>query len=140
MNAFVLIDAGPLIAYYSLSDVFHKLTKAYFEKVTEQFITTAACVTEAMFGLQTNVNVQNELLLDLARGLFICENLIAQDYSRIAELNIKYKDLPADFADLSLIAIAERLGIDAIASFDSDFNIYKRLGKQHFKRVFPIKI
>jgi hypothetical protein len=55
---------------------------------------------------------------------------------RIAELNAQYADLPGDFADLSLIAISERLKIAAIATLDSDFDVYRRYRKQPFERVF----
>lgn len=39
-------------------------------------------------------------------------------------------------ADLSLIAISERLNIAAIATLDKDFNIYRRYRSQPFERVF----
>jgi len=37
----------------------------------------------------------------------------------------KYADLPADFADASLVAIADRLGIRQVASFDRDFLVHR---------------
>ena len=77
-----------------------------------------------MWLLSSNWRTQNELLLDLARELYECVPLLTQDFTRIAELNARYADLPGDFADLSLIAISERLDISAIATFDSDFDIY----------------
>jgi hypothetical protein len=58
------------------------------------------------------------------------------DSRRIAELNTQYADLPGDFADLSLITISERLDIAAIATLDSDFDIYRRCRKQLFERIF----
>nr|WP_051036061.1 hypothetical protein [Stanieria cyanosphaera] len=65
-----------------------------------------------------------------------CVSLLTQDFTRIAELNAQYADLPGDFADLSLIAISERLNISAIATLDSDFDIYRRYRKQPFERIF----
>ncbi len=135
--SFVLIDAGPIIAYYNKFDKWHKPITQYFEIEQRQFITTCPCLTEALYHLRSDFRVQNELLLDLARGLYQAESLTPSDFSRIAELNIKYADVPGDFADLSLITISERLGIETIASLDSDFEIYRRYGKKHFKRVFP---
>ena len=40
-----------------------------------------------------------------------------------------------DDRDLSLIVISERLNISAIATLDSDFDIYRRYRKQSFERV-----
>jgi uncharacterized protein len=51
--------------------------------------------------------------------------------------NAQYADLPRDFADLSLIAISERLNIAAIATLDNDFDIYRRYRNRVFERVFP---
>lgn len=57
---------------------------------------------------------------------------------RISELNQKYAGKSAYFADLSLIAISERLDISAIAILDDDFNVYRRYRKKTFVRVnFP---
>ncbi len=137
MMSFVLVDAGPIIAYYDQSDPWHQRVTQYLEKEQRQLITTCPCLTEALYHLRIDFRVQNELLLDLAKGLYHSEPLVAEDFSRIAELNAKYSDLPGDFADLSLIAISERLSIDTIASLDSDFAIYRRYGKKQFKRVFP---
>jgi predicted nucleic acid-binding protein len=80
--------------------------------------------------------VQNEFLSALSIRAFLCEHLLPSDYQRIQELNTIYQDLPADFTDLSLIAISERLNISAIATLDKDFNIYRRYRKQPFNRVF----
>lgn len=52
------------------------------------------------------------------------------------ELNAQYADLPGDFADLCLVAISERLDISAIATLDSDFDVYRRYRKQPRERVF----
>ncbi|MBD0266498.1 MAG: hypothetical protein ICV78_28405 [Tolypothrix sp. Co-bin9] len=59
-----------------------------------------------------------------------------EDFARIAELNAQYASLPGDFADLSLVAVSERLNISAIATLDKDFDIYRRYRRQPFERVF----
>lgn len=87
--------------------------------------------------LRADYCVQNELLLGASRGLYSIDSLLPEDYSRIAELNTKYRDRPGDFADLSLIAMSERLDIKNIVSLDSDFDVYKRYGKSRFTRLFP---
>ncbi|MEG4347840.1 hypothetical protein QUB70_31875 [Microcoleus sp. A003_D6] len=62
--------------------------------------------------------------------------MLPTDFSRIGELNERYAHLPGDFADLSLIAISERLNIPAIATLDNDFDVYRRYRNQPFERVF----
>lgn len=41
-----------------------------------------------------------------------------EDMSRIAELVDRYDDLPLGTTDASVIALAERLGVDEIATLD----------------------
>ena len=129
-----LIDSGILIAYYSATDHYHSQVCCFLEDCTSQLITTHSCVTEVMWLLSSDLRTQNEFLLDLAKELYECVPLLPQDFTRIAELNTQYADLPGDFADLSLIAISERLDIAAIATLDSDFDIYRRYRKQPFER------
>ena len=132
----ILIDSGVLIAYYSATDKYHAQVCRFFEGCTSRLLTTHSCVTEVMWLLSSNWRTQNEFLLDLAKELYECVPLYPQDFTRIAELNAKYADLPGDFADLSLIVISERLDIAAIATLDSDFDIYRCYRKQPFEQIF----
>jgi uncharacterized protein len=131
-----LIDSGVLISYYSAGDRYHLQVCHFLESCTSQLMTTHSCVTEVMWLLSSDLRTQNEFLLDLAKELYECVPLLPRDFTRIAELNAQYADLPGDFADLSLIAISERLDIAAIATLDSDFDIYRRYRKQTFERIF----
>jgi predicted nucleic acid-binding protein len=45
------------------------------------------------------------------------------DWERILALLKKYADLPADFADASLIGLCERINTRTVASVDSDFTV-----------------
>jgi uncharacterized protein len=132
----ILIDTGILVAFYDRQDKYHQQVLSFFNTCHSQLITTVACVTEVMWLLAPNTKVQNEFLSALLMGAFQCEHLVQLDYQKIQELNTTYQDLPADFTDLSLIAISERLDIPAIATLDKDFNIYRRYRKQPFDRVF----
>jgi predicted nucleic acid-binding protein len=89
-----------------------------------------------MYLLNKDYRTQNEFLNDLAQKLYQCIPLLPEDFTRIRQLNEQYADLPGDFADLSLIAISERLNISAIITLDSDFDIYRRYRKQPFQRIY----
>lgn len=132
----ILADSGFLFAYYSARDQHHQRVCDFFENCTSRLVTTSICIAEVMWLLNSDWRTQNEFLLDVAKQLYECEQLLPQDFSRIAELNAQYRDLPGDFADLSLIAISERLDIAAIATLDSDFDVYRRYRQQPFQRVF----
>ncbi len=134
-----LIDSGPIIAYFDQSDEWHKNATSFIDAFVGQLITTAAVIAEVMWLLRSDYRVQNEFLRRIALGVFRNEPLTEIDFMRIAELNARYSDLRADFADLSLIAVAERLDIASIVSVDSEFDIYRRqLGHNQvpFQRIF----
>ncbi|MFM7190716.1 MAG: type II toxin-antitoxin system VapC family toxin [Microcystaceae cyanobacterium] len=132
----ILIDTGMIVAFYNEDDRYHQRVIDFLNDCTSNLITTIACVTESMWLMSSDIRSQNEFLSALSNGVFICEDLLLSDYERIRELNITYQDLPGDFADLSLIAISERLNISAIATLDKDFDIYRRYRKEPFNRVF----
>lgn len=132
----ILTDSGILGAYYSAGDPYNQQVQTFFEQCRRKLITTLSCITQVMWLPSSDWRVQNEFLHDLAIELYECIPLEPQDYIRIAELNEQYASLPGDFADLSLVAISERLKISAIASLDSDFDVYRRYRNDPFVRVF----
>ncbi len=132
----ILVDASLLVAFYDVQDSHHAQVCDFFASCQSELVTTVACVTEVMWLLSSNWRLQNEFLSALADETYKCQQLTTEDFARITELNAQYADLPEDFADLSLIAISERLDIAAIATLDKDFDIYSRSRRQPFERVF----
>lgn len=84
--------------------------------------------------LRFSVVAQRDLLWWAQQALDIDQST-AGDLPRISELLHQYRDLPADFADASLVALAERLNLPRIASFDRDFLMYRLRGKRRFENV-----
>jgi PIN domain len=85
----ILIDSSILVAYYSARDNYHIQSRAFFEQCTSRLLTTASCITEVMWLLSPDWRVQNQFLSGVAKGVFECVPLIANDFVRIAELNRK---------------------------------------------------
>ena len=75
---------------------------------------------------------------ELGQDLFGKHASDRSDLERIAALIGQYADLPMDFADASLVAICERLGVRSVATLDSDFHVYRLEGKDAFQNVFPV--
>jgi uncharacterized protein len=132
----ILIDTGIFVALYDGADRYRDQVIEFLSGYRGRLITMVGCVTEVMGLLASDGVVQNEFLGHLVGRIYECEPLQVQDFARILELNAEYADLPADFADLALVAISERLEISGIASLDKDFNVYRRYRNQPFERVF----
>lgn len=86
-------------------------------------------ITEVAYLLGSRLGADAEVrfLGDLAAGNLIPEPVAAGDWLRIAELVARYRDLPLGTADASVVATAERIGSDRIATFD----------RRHFTVVRP---
>jgi hypothetical protein len=62
----------------------------------------------------------------IAAGDIAVEDLTAADWQRVAELITTYADLELDAADASIVALAERFNLVAIATLDiRDFSVVK---------------
>ncbi|MBF2098795.1 MAG: type II toxin-antitoxin system VapC family toxin [Gloeomargaritaceae cyanobacterium C42_A2020_066] len=136
LPAFALIDAGPLIAYYNTRDRYHHSIRGFLVAYTGQPVTIDPCITEAMHYLRSDYRVQVKFAEHIAQGLWQRENLAQSDFNRVAELIGLYRDLPGDFADLSLVAVSERLDIPEVITLDSDFDVYRRYRRHPFKRIY----
>ena len=132
----ILVDSSILVAYYNARDNYHQQVRNFFDRCTSNLLTTMSCITEVMYLLSSNWRVQNQFLRGVELGVFAFTPLLPEDLVRIAELNERYADLPGDFADLSLVAVSERLNLANIVTLDRDFDIYRRYRNQPFKRVF----
>jgi predicted nucleic acid-binding protein len=70
--------------------------------------------------LTTRLGVRPEVRFigDLAGGAFAVDHVPAGDWLRIAELVAGYRDLPLGTVDASVVAAAERLGVEHVATLD----------------------
>ncbi|HEY2135454.1 MAG TPA: PIN domain-containing protein [Xanthobacteraceae bacterium] len=131
----IVVDAGPLIALFDRDDRHHRRAVEFVRDCRARLVTNLAVLTEATFLLRFSVAAQRDLLWWAHNALDIDQHTSA-DLPRIIALLEKYRDMPADFADASLVAMAERLDLSRVASVDRDFAIYRLSGKRRFENVF----
>jgi predicted nucleic acid-binding protein len=123
----LLIDSGPLVALFDRSDNWHERVASYLKTYRGQLHASAATVTEAAW-ITSSASHQMliNLLAWLERGAVTVHNVEAGDFGRIATLATRYRSLRPDFADLALLALAERLKTDRILTLDQrDFAVYR---------------
>jgi hypothetical protein len=131
----IVVDAGPLIALFDRDDRHHRRALKFVDACSSPLVTNLPVLTEATFLLRFSLQAQRDMLLWVHRT-FVIDQDTAADLPRIAALLEKYQDMPADFADASLVAMAERLGLLQLASLDRDFDRYRAFGKRAFTNVF----
>lgn len=132
----ILIDAGPLIALFDKSDNYHTQALTFLKNFKGTLFTTWPVITEASHLLGFNVNVQIALLEWINRGGLHLIEIESYHMNRLIQLSEKFKDVPMDLADATLIVAAETNDIKEIATIDSDFYIYRDIRKRYLKNIF----
>jgi uncharacterized protein len=129
-----IVDTGPLVALIDRRDAHHAAAKRWFKTAKGPMVTNIAVLTEVLHLLGS---VENQVkALDLAANAFEIDAATPTDLNRITAIMRKYRDRPADFADASLVALAERLKTDLIASADRDFAIYRTASNKPLRNTF----
>ncbi|MDR3147992.1 MAG: PIN domain-containing protein [Treponema sp.] len=133
----VLVDAGPLIALFDRSDAYHEKTVSFIRALPCHLVSTLAVLTEVSHMLNFNVNAQIDFLEWVMIGGLRLQTIEQDDMAKLIGLTKKYRDLPCDLADATLVLTAEKTGIRSIISIDSDFYVYRLPGKLLIKNIFP---
>lgn len=139
-TADTLIDTGPLVAVLNRNDDYHAECARLIQSLDCRFYTTLAVLTETMYLLGRRVGwaAQEALWTIILRGDLLIEHPSPSELVRMSELMSKYNDRPMDFADASLVALAERLSLDRIFTVDrKDFATYRLHGKKAFNVLGP---
>ncbi len=133
----VLVDTGPLVALLDAGDADHERCVEVTRHLSAELVTTWPVVTEAMYMLGVAPAGQDALLGKIEGGDVQVADFTAADIPAVRLLMRKYQDLPMDFADASLVRVAQRDGLDTVFTLDrTDFRVYRRLGHRPF-RVIP---
>jgi predicted nucleic acid-binding protein len=128
----ILVDAGPLVALLSAGDVNHRACRAVMAENRDDLGTVWPVLTEAVHLLRGTRNGQQGVLEMVDSGAVRLLALDRSDVPRIAELMLKYRDLPMDLADAALVRVAEREKLRRVFTVDRrDFQVYRpaRLGR-----------
>ena len=124
----MLTDAGPLIALLDEDDDHHNTCLTIAQRLPPgPLITTWPCFTEAMYLLgQTGGHRYQAALWQMRTiGRLLLHDLTSADADLMAILMDRYRNVPMDLADASIMAVAESLSQRRIFAIDSDFYIYR---------------
>jgi predicted nucleic acid-binding protein len=133
----ILLDTGAFVALLDKNEKNHERCVEFFKNFKGKILTTEPILTEAIYLLGPSVKAQKtciEFILKVGATL-IPQSL--QSLSRAIILMEKYKDIPMDFADATLVVLAEETGINDVFTLDiRGFSIYRIHRKKMFK-IWP---
>jgi predicted nucleic acid-binding protein len=137
MAAEQLLDTGAFVALVDRSAARHADCVVALEQWSGPIVTTEAVLTETLYLVGPRWEAQRVCLEFFVRGAFLLAPSSQKSLRRVAALMEKYRDLPMDFADATLVALGEELGTDQVFTLDQrGFSVYRLHGKKPF-RIIP---
>lgn len=129
----LLLDTGALVSILDRSQREHQAFADFFRNWSDEVVTTEAVVTESTH-LLARVRGGSIACLDFVlSGGAVLVPLSQGALRRSRELMARYADCPMDFADATLVVLAEDLKATKILTTDrKDFSIYRIAGRRRF--------
>jgi uncharacterized protein len=128
----IIADTGFLVSAFEKREKHHASAQQWLASHAETLCTVEAVISECCLFLQGAPRIQ--LLKAVMAGALQMQPLDGADHQRIAKLAEKYQDQDADYADLALIALAERINCQRILTLDErDFAVYRIQGRKRFE-------
>jgi len=122
----LIIDTGPMVALFDPRDPDFRACHEILKSIQEPLYTTEAVLTEAFHILDPNSRGAHGLMQFIREDFVSIVALSKADIGRSFELMHQYSDCPMDFADASLIVVAENMKIKSVFTLDvNDFSTYK---------------
>jgi predicted nucleic acid-binding protein len=140
VSAELLLDTGALVSLLDRSQTHHLACRRFFDGWDGAVVSTEAVLTEATH-LLAGVHGGTASCVEffLAGGAVLVPSTSAS-LRRVRKLLDKYGDLPMDFADATLVALAEALGSTLVFTTDrTDFSVYRLKDRKPFQ-ILPERI
>ncbi len=126
----VLVDTGPLVALLNASDRQHASVARQLALLKPPFITCEAVLAEATH-LVRHLSGGRAALLEMVDEGFLSVGIqIAAQSAELLTLIRRYASVPMSLADACMVRLAELHPRSSVWTFDSDFTVYRRNGRQ----------
>jgi len=134
-----LIDTGAILALLDRSDRWHQRCTNALRQLRLPLWTSEAVLTE-LFHLVGDNNREVRAAWKFVRsGALTIAPLKDEELPLLDALMHQYRDRPMDFADATLVRIAERASLTLILTIDhNDFETYRIQGRRRF-RIVPAR-
>lgn len=136
----VILDTGPLVAFFNKSDRYHEWALSKFSELYPPFYTCEAVLSEACFLLRNYHNAETGIFELLKRELIIVTFDLQSAYSDVNDLMKKYRDVPMSFADACIVRMAEQSADSRVCTLDSEFRIYRMQKRRVIPVIMPVAL
>jgi predicted nucleic acid-binding protein len=130
----VVVDAGPIVAWLNARDAQHEWAKGEFGRLKPPLLTCEPVLAEAAFLVQRSGGDPGAVLALVVKGVLRVAISLQDEAAHLHALMRRYREAPMSLADACLVRLSELMDDIAVMTFDTDFRIYRRRGRQ----VIPI--
>ena len=134
MSPIVLLDAAPLVAFFSKRDANHRWAKEQINRQTASMLTCEAVLSEACFLTERILGNSDVVMEFVQKGAVKIGFNLKDEIGDIRTLMIRYANVPMSLADACLVRMSELYPNSTVLTADSDFNIYRR----HTRQIIPV--
>lgn len=133
----VIADTSAMLALFDADDRHHWAVRESFEAERNRWVLPWAVLPEIDYMLMKygGAAVERAFVQDLAEGRFVVEWGTLRDLARARELVERYRDLNLGLTDAIIMATAERLRANAIATLDRRH--FDAVDLKHAPRIIP---
>lgn len=125
-----IMDTGPWVALIDRSESRHEECIEWFRRFSGELYSSEAVLTEVLYLFNFSSLAQSAAIDFVLKGAITLVPSGIQSLKSVKALMNKYQDLPMDFADATLLSIAQDLNINHAVTFDKKhFRIY-RVGRR----------
>lgn len=116
----LVCDTGAVYALYDADDAHHEAARSVVESEIGELFLPVALLAEIDYLLTTRLgsDAAIDFIESVAAGAFSLQSLGESDLARCRELMQQYSDLTLGLADASVVATAERLGVQRLFTVD----------------------
>jgi predicted nucleic acid-binding protein len=137
MSERVIADTGPLVAFLVRGGEHHRWACETMGLLRPPLFTCEPVLAEAAHLLRREGGDADPLLDLVERGILKIALSVEGELSPIRQLMRRYRDRPMSFADACLVRLSELHENPRVWTLDSDFRIYRRLGRLVIPTLMP---
>ena len=134
-----LVDTGPLVALLNDRDRYHQWAVQQMSAFRPPLLTCEAVLTEAFFLLRRHSSGADGLIKLLDRQIVSVAFKLEEEFTNIGKLLRRYSNVPISLADACLVRMSEIYTDCHLFTFDEDFQIYRRNGRQVIPTIRPTR-
>ncbi|MCX8017556.1 MAG: PIN domain-containing protein [Rhodocyclaceae bacterium] len=136
MRRGVLLDTGPLVAYFCPTERHHDWAVRQFANFQPPVYTCEPVLAESCFLLARVGVAPQRILTKVRQGALRIGLAVEREAAALEALMQRYADLPMSLADACLVRLAE-MQPGPLCTLDSDFRVYRRHGQKPIDLITP---